>query len=70
MDPSLTYFSVGEDNKRLYQLPLILAELFHHNLINVSYLMACYLYQVMITLHFLNDVSSDDESTQKSKIMS
>ena len=37
-----------------YQSPLILTELFQHNLINVSYL-ACYLYQVMMTLHFLND---------------
>ena len=27
-------------------------ELFQHNLINVSYLTACYLYRVMMTLHF------------------
>ena len=53
-----------------YQSPLILTELFQHNLINVSYLTACYLYQVMMTLHFLNDVANDAESTQKSKIMS
>ena len=52
----------GELNKQytsnliLYQSPLILTELFQHNLINVSYLMACNLYQVMMTLHFLNDV--------------
>ena len=46
---------------------LILTELFQHNLINVSYLMACYLYQVMMTLHFLYDVANDAESTQKSK---
>ena len=45
-----------------YQSPLILAELFQHNL---SYLTACYLYQVMMTLHFLNDVANDAESTQK-----
>ena len=45
--------------------PLIIAELFQHNLMNVSYLTACYLYQVMMTLHFLNDVSNDTESTQK-----
>ena len=51
-----------------YQSPLILTELFQHNLINVSYLKACYLYQVMMTLHFLNDVAYDTESTQKSKI--
>ena len=49
----------------LYQSPLILTELFHHNLINVSYLTACYLYQVMMTLHFLNDAANDAESTQK-----
>ena len=42
-------------------------ELFQHNLINVSYLTACYLYQVMMTLDFLNDVADDTESTQKSK---
>ena len=53
-----------------YQSPLILTELFQHNLINVSYLTACYLYQVMITLHFLNDVAYDAELTQKSKITS
>ena len=51
----------------LYQSPLILTELFQHNLINVSYLTACYLYQVMMTLHFLNDVANDAESTQKQK---
>ena len=49
----------------IYQSPLILTELFQHNLINVSYLTACYLYQVMMTLHFLNDVANDAESTQK-----
>ena len=38
----------------LYQAPLIFTEWFQHNLINVSYLTACYLYQVMMTLHFLN----------------
>ena len=53
-----------------YQSTLILTELFQHNLINVSYLMACYLYQVMMKLHFLNDVANDAESTQKSKIAS
>ena len=51
--------------KIIYQSPLILTELFQHNLINVSYLTACYLYQVMMTLHFLNDVANDAESTQK-----
>ena len=49
----------------IYQSPLILTELFQHNLINVSYLTACYLHQVMMTLHFLNDVANDTESTQK-----
>ena len=50
-----------------YQSSLILTELFQHNLMNVSYLTACYLYQVMMTLHFLNDVANDAESTQKIK---
>ena len=45
---------------KIYQSPLILTELFQHNLINVSYIMACYLY----FLHFLNDVANDVESTQ------
>ena len=50
----------------LYQSPLILVltELFQHTLINVSYLTACYLYQVMMTMHFLNDVANDAKSTQ------
>ena len=39
-------------------------------LINVVYLTACFLYQVMMTLHFLNDVANDAESIQKSKNMS
>ena len=39
-------------------------------LINVVYLTACCLYQVMITLHFLNDVANDAESTYKSKMTS
>ena len=39
-------------------------------LINVVYLTACCLYQVMMTLHFLNGVANDAESTQKSKITS
>ena len=55
----------AKDDKGYYQSPLILTELFQHNLINVSYLKACYLYQVMMTLHFLNDVANDAESTQK-----
>ena len=55
------------DVKAFYQSPLILTELFQHNLINVSYLTACYLYQVMMMLHFLNDVAYDTESTQKKK---
>ena len=52
----------------LYQSPPILTELFQHDLINVFYLTACYLYQVMMTLHFLNDVAYDAESTQTSKL--
>ena len=47
----------------IYQSPLILTELFQHDLINVSYVTACYLYQVMMTLHFLNDVANDAESS-------
>ena len=39
-------------------------------LINVVYLTACCLYQVMMTVHFLNDIANDAESTQKSKITS
>ena len=54
----------------VYQSPLILTELFQHNLINVYYLTACYLYQVIMTLHFLNGVANDAESTQNSKITS
>ena len=33
-----------------YQSPIILTELLQHYLINVSYLTACYLYQVMVNL--------------------
>ena len=62
-------YMISHDNI-FYQSPLILTELFQHNLINVSYLTACYLYQVMMTLHFLYDVANDAESTQKSKITS
>ena len=51
--------------KSFYQSPLILTELFQHNLINVSYLTACYYYQGMMTLHFLNDVANDAESIKK-----
>ena len=39
---------------RFYQLPLILTAL----------LLGMCLYQVMVTLHFLNDVANDTESTQ------
>ena len=55
---------------------LLLSVTFHTNftaarcLINVIYLTACCLYQVMMTLHFLNDVAYDAESTQKTKITS
>ena len=55
-------------NIDFYQSRLILTALFEHDLINVSYLTACYLYQVMMTLHFLNDVANDAESTQALKI--
>ena len=39
-------------------------------LINVGYLTGMCLYQVMMTLHFLNDVANGAESTQKSIITS
>ena len=58
-------YSTGALGTNVYQSPLILTELFQHNLINVSYLTACDLYQVMMTLHFLNDVANNAESTQK-----
>ena len=61
----LSIRAFGRRDTFFYQSPLILTELFQHNLINVSYLTACYLYQVMMTLHFLNDVANDAESTQK-----
>ena len=51
----------------IYQSPIILTELFQHNLINVSYLTTCYLYQVMMTLHLLNVVANDAESTKKNR---
>ena len=51
------------------ELPLILTALLQADLINVSYLTAC-LYQVMMMLHFLNDITNDAESQQKSIIMS
>ena len=63
----LVFLYLGID-KMIYQSSLILTELFQHDLINVSYLTACYLYQVMMTLQFLNDVAYDAESTQKSKL--
>ena len=50
-----------------YQSPLILTELFQQ--FNKRFLShACYLYQVMMTLHFLNDVANDAESILKSKL--
>ena len=48
-----------------YQSRLILIALFQHDLINVTYLTACYLYQVMMTLHFLNDVANDAKINTK-----
>ena len=62
------WFDALRPSKQFYQSPLILTELSQNNLINVSYLTACYLYQVMMTLHFLNDIANDVELTQKSKI--
>ena len=57
----------GSTINGIYQSPLTLTALFQHDLINVSYLTGCYLYQVMMTLHFLYDVANGAESTQKIK---
>ena len=65
----IALFNVGLVNV-FYQSPLILTALFQHSLINVSYLTACCLYQVMMALHFLYDVANDVQSKQKSKITS
>ena len=62
--------SATMQKKMYHQSPLILTKLFQHNLINVSYLTACYLYRFMMTLHFLNDIANQAEPTQKSKFMS
>ena len=61
--------SLNACNTDFYQSPHILTELFQHNLINISYLTACYLYRVMMTLRFLNDVANDAESTQKKHVI-
>ena len=60
-------FKIFEIKFLRYQSPVILTELFQHNLISVSYLTACYLYLVIMTLHFLNDVAIDAESTHNKK---
>ena len=49
---SLQSLQWGSQFTVIYQSPLILTELFKHNLINVIYLTAFHLYQVMMTLHF------------------
>ena len=54
----------GQVGHGIYQSPLTLTELFQHNLINISYLTACNLCQVM-TLHFLNDVANDAHKNKK-----
>ena len=48
----------------IYQLPLVLNALLHVDWHTLSISRMC-LYQVMMTLHFLNDVANDAESTQK-----
>ena len=63
----LLCYSTNRLHFTFYQSPLILTDLFQLDLINVSYLTACYLYQVMMTLNFLNDVANDAKSTQKIK---
>ena len=57
----------GFDNE-VYQSPHILTELFQHNLMNISYLTACYLYQVMMTLQFLNDIANDLNQHKNKKL--
>ena len=64
----ISLLAINRASIMVYQSPLLLTELFQHSLINVSYLTACYLYQVMMTLHFLNDVANDAESTQNQKL--
>ena len=44
-------YSAEHTDIKIYQSPPILTELFQHDVINVFYLTACYLYQVMMTLH-------------------
>ena len=51
-------------------LPLILTAFMQVDLINVAYLTACVIYQVIMTFHFLNDAVNDVESTRKSLIKS
>ena len=62
LDTSPCIIVSSDYNIAIYQSPLILTELFQHNPINVSYLTACYLYQVMMALYFLNDVANDAET--------
>ena len=77
MKPILTYENLAPDGKQSSHvslfLELLLSVTSHINcivvrcLINVVYLTACCLYQVMMTLHFLSDVANDAESTQNQK---
>ena len=54
-----------------YQLPLILTTLLHVGPINDAYLSHSMCnYQVIMTLHFLNDVANNFESILKSIITS
>ena len=62
---SEVFCSLGRNNNEIYQSPLILPELFQHNLVSVSYLISGH-----DDIAILNDVANDAESTQKLKITS
>ena len=64
---SIGLFWVKPYLNRFYQLPLILKALLPDKRC-LSHSMC--LYQIMMMLHFFNDVANDPESTQKSKITS
>ena len=45
--------------------PLILCTFLHVDLINIAYLMACAFYQVIMMLHFSNNIANDVEMARK-----
>ena len=64
------YKSQTRDHMINYQLLLILTDLLQTDLKNVGFLMTCVFYQAMMTLHLLNGVANNVESTRKSIITS